>query len=290
MDINISKIENHGTIIFNPSTDTHINKLSDNNEQFIQLKKQIELLEKENAIFKEKIQQPTPLQQCNSNDSVNQTEEQPTSNIIQIQDDVTPMLCSSELLNAFNEIQSLSNSKPQTKTTSNFLNEEELKQLKEWTETSDLNVIFDSEGEQFNRYNCSKKIFGKMKIFIILQTINGDVFGSYHHQTPKRLGEWVHDQQHFTFSLRNPSNSKRKFDVKSNNTSALMVADYIDDDDESLSTIIDVGYLYSVTAGQRCCLNSMFKYYYDNIPENGIGFITNGDSYSIEITRIVIMN
>ncbi|ELP95224.1 hypothetical protein EIN_430200 [Entamoeba invadens IP1] len=190
-----------------------------------------------------------------------------------------PGKCSSELFEAFQQISKLTaqQDNPPLVDLSNMLvgnlNQSELDMLCKWSNKQTLHVLFKSTETKFTRENCLKLFNNSHDLIILIETQSGEIFGSYHHDLPQTYGVWVTDPRHFVFSLRNLQDVPGKYDAEPTNKYSLMIADFIDDDDELKTPVLEVGYFYSLTFEEMCSFNPSFKTSYKNTPKGGVDFI-----------------
>ena len=168
------------------------------------------------------------------------------------------------------------------------LQHDEIQLLKEWTKKEKLTIIFDKGKDVFNRENCLEIMKGKKEIIILFESVEGTIFGSYHQLLPNDYNEWCNDRNHFAFTLRNKYDLKEKYDIHENNKYAFMITDYLEDDDESLTNILETGYFYSVSMKDKCSINSSFVSKYLNVSKFGID-VFGKDSSNIELKSILFI-
>ena len=164
----------------------------------------------------------------------------------------------------------------------------EISLLKQWTQKKTFSLLFDKSQSEFTRENICGILKGKKDVIILFESIDGDIFGSYHSILPNDLSEWCNDSQHFAFTLRNKYELKEKYNAKENNKYSLMICDFMEDDDESLSSILESGYFYTVTMEEKCSINPSFGSYYNGVSKFGID-VFGKDSTKIELKSIVII-
>ena len=219
----------------------------------------------------------------------------------QMEDANEEAACSNELLQAFQQMQGMSGLPTQTSenkmeivaddaqdTYIEGLTSNEIDKLKEWSSKSSLHLLYDNKKTTFTREKCLEVLKNKSDVFIILEDTNGNMFGSYHHIIPNELGVWANDQQHFIFSLRNRTKAMSKFDVVNESKYSLMVADFVDDDDELKSTIIEVGNFYSISMEEICQMSSNVAWSYKDAPSLKDCYFTFNST--VELKRIIFVN
>ncbi|BFU21671.1 hypothetical protein, conserved [Entamoeba histolytica] len=297
--ISINKIENYGTLNFCslPKINECASKTvpvsnaqqsinsSEKDAQINQLRQQKELLnttikelknsneELQRILLEERTNKTTIKDVCFINETTNKEEnkENNLSNDIEPKKDIK---CSNELIAAYQAMQEGNLVIPMEIEESNEfidnLNEEELSLLHQWTGKQKLHVFFNNKKERFTRENCLSILKNKTDIIILLETENGEVFGSYHHLVPQQFGNWVNDPKHFVFAIRNKNKIQGKYEADSNNHYSLMIADFMEDDDELKSTILEIGYFYTITLEEICSLNMSFNSHYLNTPNIGV--------------------
>ena len=109
---------------------------------------------------------------------------------------------------------------------------ETLNHLKEWTGLNDGHVIFDSrlnlwskEGNEF--FDLLKD---KSNIIIIINDMNGNIFGGFIKNEIKKQNEWIKDENSFLFTLESNERIERmKYEIlkeKSDNTFIIFGNDF----------------------------------------------------------------
>lgn len=195
---------------------------------------------------------------------------------------------SNELMMAFQSMHTMGMTP--TNTGTNILCENEMKQLCEWVNKHELNVVYDSRNQPFTRDNCMKAFTEAADmihgIVILIHTENDEVFGSYHHVVPCELGAWCQDPQHFIFTLRNRNNVMQKYTTDKGDY-ALMVPDFIDDDDEMNSAILEMGYFYTITMNQVASINPSYTSHY-HVPSPALDIVVK-DLASIPVKEILFL-
>ena len=85
-------------------------------------------------------------------------------------------------------------------------NEKELKQLEEWTSLKCSEIIFDSEVDNWKKYECvlNDKIIGKRQLAFLIEEQNGELFGCYFNTVIEKNDYCIcySDEKTFLFNLK----------------------------------------------------------------------------------------
>ena len=86
----------------------------------------------------------------------------------------------------------------------NYLTKEEMKQLEEWTNKKCLEVIFDSNVDDWSQDTSvfNLKVMNKSDLIFLIEDTNGNKFGEYIHSDIHRWETEIYDSDAFLFSLK----------------------------------------------------------------------------------------
>ena len=76
--------------------------------------------------------------------------------------------------------------------------------LLNWTHFNSMEIIFNTEKQEFTTENVFHILKGRSNIIFLILCENGNVFGSFHSKIPKKQSSIVFDDdKHFLFSFKN---------------------------------------------------------------------------------------
>ncbi|KAL7722755.1 TLDc domain-containing protein [Entamoeba marina] len=75
--------------------------------------------------------------------------------------------------------------------------------ITDWVNKKECSIIYDSDYQEFTPKAFRESVSGRQDILTIVFTMEGDIFGSYHHKTTVNWNLDVDDTDFFIFSLNN---------------------------------------------------------------------------------------
>ena len=98
----------------------------------------------------------------------------------------------------------------------NSLSNDELNQIEEWTEMKIIEILFDSENDDWTEENgvFNERIIGEDKLIFIIKDNQGNTFGGFVNERIVQENKWISDPNAFLFSLKRLNNLQMtKYDV-----------------------------------------------------------------------------
>ena len=136
-----------------------------------------------------------------------------------------------------------------------------VKQLEEWTERRIINIIFDSDIDNWNKNTSvfDQRIVNKEHIIIIIEDTNGNIFGGYVNEKIDKVDKYINDPKSFLFSLESKGRIQgmMKFDIKQQQHAFYLY--------NQLSNCL-FGFGYDIYIGKEnnkiysCCKQSSYEY------------------------------
>ncbi|KAL7722943.1 TLDc domain-containing protein [Entamoeba marina] len=157
--------------------------------------------------------------------------------------------------------------------------------LKEWSETTSYNIIFDSKVDGNGGDNVlHDKVFGKTNLYFITVDCYGNVFGGYISNKIDKSNSYVSDKNSFVFSLiRNHEVKNVKYPLKHSCDNAFQL--YSNDSDKMLYTFGWDFWVYQVGYGRSFC-NLLDEYcFYGNKKEK----YTFVDYAQFEVKQLIVI-
>ena len=117
-----------------------------------------------------------------------------------------------------------------------------MKALQDWTHSTELSIIYDTDCDEFTVRMMNSKIMNK-KFFLVVIDENNNVYGSYHSKTPQRGEILTHndDPEHFIFAVK--ENTLHQFKPSDTNDNILKIFP-----DYDIRNIINVGGAFGITS------------------------------------------
>ncbi|ELP94456.1 hypothetical protein EIN_047490 [Entamoeba invadens IP1] len=158
--------------------------------------------------------------------------------------------------------------------------------LQEWTGMSEARVVFEGN-------NLTPKLFWSLtkklkNMMIVVETVDGYMFGSYHTVLPPTQDVWVNDdKQHFVFTLNNPTNyPPTRFAPLPTNGDLLFV--YGDNDTEN---VVWVNYCFWICMDNVVFLWHHFSEKYEDTSKLGGDLFVGVKDWDFpnEIKKVVVL-
>ncbi|GAB1222669.1 hypothetical protein ENUP19_0121G0020 [Entamoeba nuttalli] len=158
-----------------------------------------------------------------------------------------------------------------------------LESLKQWTNCTQFQIIYDTRVEEFTIQQIQRILYGKDNIVLLIQTVENDLFGTYHSQIPtkrivqqpQQFSNWIgkSDENIFLFSLNNHNspNNPLKFLSKALTETCLC----LNTNESHFEIVLWISYcinlLKPLNSSKSFVFHSIKDYFYVNSPDDLLG-------------------